>query len=117
MVFRGAAGLLLLLPAAAFASSAETPSLTSYLLKVGLSLVLLAAAGYAVVYFSDKREPLRAKGVLVILASLSLGRDVIFIVRCGPDVIAILSGKSGGRAIGRWRYEEWMAGVEEAGDG
>ncbi len=53
----------------------------------------------------------------MILASLSLGRDVIFIVRCGPDVIAILSGKSGGRAIGRWRYEEWMAGAEEAGDG
>ncbi|MDI9371073.1 MAG: hypothetical protein GX181_02690 [Synergistaceae bacterium] len=113
MVFRGAAGLLLALPAAASASSADTPSLTSYLLKVGLSLALLAAAGYALVRLSGKRVPLQAKGVLVLLASLSLGRDVIFIVRCGPDVIAILSGKSGGRAIGRWRYDEWIAGVEE----
>jgi len=65
------------------------------------------------VFFHRRRVPLRAKGAVGLLASLSLGRDVIFIVRCGPDVIALLSGK----VIGRWRYEEWIAGVEGTQDG
>ncbi len=116
MVFRGAAGLLLFVPAAAFASSGEAPSLTSYLVKVGLSIALLALAGYSMVFFSGRRASFRPKGTLGLLASLSLGRDVLFIVRCGPDVLALLSGKNGARVIGRWRYEEWMAGWNETPD-
>ena len=92
-------------------------SLVSYLLKVGLSIALLAVGGYVLVFFHRRRAPLRAKGAVGLLASLSLGRDVIFIVRCGPDVIALLSGRNGGRVIGRWRYEVWIAGVEGTQDG
>ena len=116
MLCRGAAGLLLCFPAAAFASSMEAPSLTSYLVKVGLSLALLAIAGYLVVLFSGRRAPLRTKGVLSVLASLPLGRDVLFVVRCGPDVMAILSGKNGACVIGRWRYEEWQVDRNETSD-
>ncbi len=116
MVCRGAAGLLLFVPSAAFASSMEAPSLTSYLLKVGLSLALLAIAGYLVVFFSGRRAPLRTKGALSVVASLPLGRDVLFVVRCGPDVIAVLSGKNGARVIGRWRYEEWQVDWNETSD-
>ena len=116
MVCRGAAGLLLFVPSAAFASSMEAPSLTSYLLKVGLSLALLAIAGYLVVFFSGRRAPLRTKGALSVVASLPLGRDVVFVFRCGPDVIALLSGKNGARVIGRWRYEEWQVDWNETSD-
>lgn len=108
--------MLLFVPSAAFASSMEAPSLTSYLLKVGLSLALLAIAGYLVVFFSGRRAPLRTKGALSVVASLPLGRDVLFVVRCGPDVIAVLSGKNGARVIGRWRFEEWLVDWNETSD-
>ena len=43
-----------------------------------------------------------------VLASLSLGKGVFFVVRCGPDVLAFTFG-SGGQSclMGRWSYEEW----------
>ena len=109
MIFRGAVPVLLTVPSVAFASSMEAPSLTNYLLKVGLSVALLAIGGYAVLFFSGRRAPFRTRGALSVVASLSLGRDAVVVVRCGPDVIALLSGKNGSRVIGRWRYEEWVA--------
>jgi hypothetical protein len=115
-MFRGAAGIVLLLPVAAYASSQETTSLTGYLIKIGLGLGLFALAGYAAVFFSGRRRPFQAKGTLCLLASLPLGRDVLFVVRCGPDAIAILSGGNGSRVIGRWRYEEWLASWNETSE-
>jgi acyl-CoA-binding protein len=42
-----------------------------------------------------------------IMASLPLGKDVFFVLRCGPEVFALTSGSGGTRLISRWKYEEW----------
>ncbi|NLB82880.1 MAG: hypothetical protein GX791_01410 [Synergistaceae bacterium] len=83
------------------------------MLRIGLSLTLLALTGYGVVLYTRRRTPGRTSGNLKILASLPLGRDVLFLVRCGPDVLAITTGSAGARVIGRWRYEEWIRSTDE----
>ena len=48
-------------------------------------------------------------GVAVkLLTSLPLGKDVFFVVRCGPDVLAFTLGAGGACLMGRWKYEEWL---------
>jgi hypothetical protein len=86
------------------------------MLRIGLSLALLALAGYGAVFYTRRRMPGRISGNLKILASLPLGRDVLFLVRCGPVVLAIATGSAGSRVIGRWKYEEWIRStIEEPG--
>jgi len=48
-----------------------------------------------------------------VIASLPIGKDVFFILRCGPDVFALTSGHTGTRLIGRWKYEEWLGWEEK----
>ena len=44
-----------------------------------------------------------------IIASLRLSvRDMFFVVRCGPDVVAFTVGSSGSNLVGRWTYEQWV---------
>lgn len=112
MFFPGAAGIILSLPVAATASG-EAPSLTAYMIKIGLSVALFAIAGYGVVLWSRRTAPLMAKGTVKVLTSLPLGKDVLFVVRCGPDVIVLTSGGTGTRVIGRWRYEDWIKYEQE----
>lgn len=108
-----AAAAFFLIPAAAEASSAESPSLTGYMIRIGLGLAILALAGYGAVVCSRRTAPLKAKGAVNILASLPLGKDVLFVVRLGPDVIVLASGGAGTRVIGRWRYEDWKQYEDE----
>jgi hypothetical protein len=42
---------------------------------------------------------------------LPLGRDSLYLILCGPEVIAIVSGKGGAVVVGRWDKNQW----EEAG--
>ena len=87
------------------------------MLRIGLSLALLALAGCGAVLYARRRMPARSGGGLKVLASLPLGRDVLFLVRCGPDVLAITTGSAGARVIGRWKYEEWSRwNHEESGN-
>ena len=83
-------------------------SLGAYLGKIILALVVLAVSCRLFLYIS-KRKGWIQKGSdkLYIISSLSLGRDVFFILRCGPDVIAVVSGQSGTRLMGRWKLEDW----------
>ena len=53
--------------------------------------------------------------VVKLLASLPLGKDALFVVRCGPDVIAFTLGTGGACLMGRWRYEEWVCAKREPG--
>ncbi|MDR1875274.1 MAG: hypothetical protein LBQ90_09735 [Synergistaceae bacterium] len=48
------------------------------------------------------------------MASLPLGKDVFFVLRCGPEVFALTSGAGGTRLICRWKYEEWLRYDEKA---
>jgi hypothetical protein len=51
-----------------------------------------------------------------IISSLPLGRDVFFVVRCGPEVFALSVGNSGTRVIGRWDYERWIASQKQSSE-
>ena len=43
-----------------------------------------------------------------IISSLRLsGRDVFYVIKCGPEVLAIIVGSSGANLIGKWSDEEW----------
>jgi hypothetical protein len=57
---------------------------------------------------------------LQVIAASSLGRDMVYIVRTGPQVAAILVSRSGSVVIGRWSAEEWddyESAAEAAGRG
>ncbi|MCL2146259.1 MAG: hypothetical protein FWH52_00505 [Synergistaceae bacterium] len=90
-------------------------SIGAYLGKVILALVVLAFSGWLFLLVS-KRKGWIQKGSenLYIISSLSLGRDVFFVLRCGPEVIAIVSGPSGTRLMGRWTLKEWNTSEKES---
>ena len=84
-------------------------SLVAYLVRVSLALAVLALCALFLVRCSKKRGRGVRDGVAVeLLASLPVGRDVFFVVRCGPDVLAFTSGANGTCLMGRWKYEEWF---------
>jgi hypothetical protein len=89
-------------------------SLGAYLSKVILALVILAIAGWLLLYIS-KRKGWIQKGSdkLYIVSSLSLGREIFIVIRCGPEIIAIVSGPSGSKLMGRWGIEEWSDSERE----
>ena len=83
-------------------------SLGAYLGKVILALVVLAVSCWLFLCIS-KRKGWIQKGSdkLYIISSLSLGRDVFFIIRCGPEIIAVVTGHSGTKLMGKWKLEDW----------
>ena len=89
-------------------------SIGAYLGKVILALVVLAFSGWLFLLIS-KRKGWIQKGSdkLYIISSLSLGRDVFFILRCGPEVIAIVTGPSGTRLMGKWKLKDWNISEKE----
>ncbi|MDO4786622.1 MAG: hypothetical protein Q4A13_06720 [Fretibacterium sp.] len=88
--------------------------LFAYVTRVLLALGVLSICAVVLVRFSRRRGGSGGSGASVkVLASLPLGRDVFFVVRCGPDVLAFTSGGGGARLMGRWKYEEWVGSNEE----
>ncbi|MDR1648781.1 MAG: hypothetical protein LBR71_00845 [Synergistaceae bacterium] len=76
---------------------------------MALALAVMAVAAVAVVRFARSGGRIRLSGARVeVMASLPLGKDVFFVLRCGPEVFALTSGHTGTRLIGRWKYEEWL---------
>jgi hypothetical protein len=74
----------------------------------------MAASAYVVVFFARRKGWTGRKNAqIAVMASLPLGRDVFFVLRCGPEVFALTSGPSGARLMGRWKYEEWVRLEEE----
>ena len=83
-------------------------SLTAYLVRVSLALALLLAAAFFIKLKFNKLRGFAMSAAVEILASLSLGKDAFFVVRCGPDVIAFITGAGGASVIGRWKYDDWI---------
>lgn len=84
-------------------------SIVSYLIRVSLALAVLSLCAFVLVRYGKKRRHgVRDVRAAELLASLPVGRDVFFVVRCGPDVVAFVSGTGGARFMGRWKYEEWI---------
>ena len=100
--------LCLLAPSLALADARDfDATLTGYAVKMFLALFFLGAAGFAAVRFLPGKYRAGGKGRLKLLGALNLGRDVVYLVRIGPDVIALVSGKTGSSVVGRWSAEEW----------
>jgi hypothetical protein len=90
-------------------------ALAGYMTRVILALLLLGAAGYAAAKFLPKRFRSGAGGDLRMLGAINLGRDMVYLLQAGPDVIALFVGKNGATLLGRWGLEEW--GDYEASSG
>jgi hypothetical protein len=92
----------------AFASVEDVDvSLAGYVTRMVLALALLCACGYLAVRYVPGRFKANSGGRLKLIGALNLGRDMVYIIRAGPDVIAVLSCKNGVMVIGRWSGEEW----------
>jgi hypothetical protein len=78
-----------------------------YVTRMILALVVLGLLGYAAVKFLPGRFISPSRGHLKVIGAISLGREMIYIVKTGPDVVAFLSGRGGATVLGRWGAEEW----------
>jgi hypothetical protein len=74
---------------------------------------MAVAAVVLVRFVKSGGRPGRSGARVEVMASLPLGKDVFFVLRCGPDVFALTSGHAGTHLIGRWKYEEWLRWEEE----
>ena len=86
------------------------PDFLSYLVRISLALCVLSLCAFFILRMRG-RSGVRGDAAVKLLASLPLGRDAFFVVRCGPDVLAFTSGTSGTCLMGRWKYEEWVCAV------
>jgi hypothetical protein len=81
---------------------------------MALALAVMAVLAVAVVRFAKRGGRIGRSGTRVeVMASLPLGKDVFFVLRCGPEVFALTSGHMGTRLMGRWKYEDWIRWEEE----
>ena len=105
----------IILPRALFAASEDviapmpdyTDALAGYITRIILALLLLGAAGWAAAKFLPKHFKSGARGDLRMLGAINLGRDMVYLLQAGPDVIALFVGKNGATLLGRWGVEEW----------
>jgi hypothetical protein len=93
--------------AAAEAAEDLTGAMTEYVTKMILALLLLCAAGYAAVKYLPGRLGGRGARHLKVISAVSLGREMVYIVKTGPEIVALFSGKAGAVVLGRWSLEEW----------
>ena len=97
------------LPASAAYAAVEDvdASLGGYVVRMVIALAVLCAAGYLAVRFLPGRLRPRSAGRLKLIGALNLGRDMVYVIQAGPDVIAVLTGRNGTAVLGRWSAEEW----------
>jgi hypothetical protein len=88
-------------------------SLLSYLLRVILAFAVMGAMAFFFVRHAKSKGWVKQNAHVEVIASLPIGKDVFFVLRCGPDVFALTSGQAGTRLIGRWKYEEWLGWEEK----
>ena len=84
-------------------------TLSGYVTRMVLALLLFGAAGYFAVKYLPSRFRLGAAGKLRLLGALNVGRDMIYVVQTGPRVVALFVGKATSSVIGSWSAEEWEA--------
>lgn len=97
----------------AIAAGEFDAAFSGYIARMILALAILGALGYVAVKFLPGYFAAGSRGHIKILGAASLGRDVIYITKTGPEVVAFISGRAGATVLGRWSLEEW--GDYEAG--
>ena len=85
-------------------------SLADYVFKAVTALIVMSVCAFFLVRYAKKNNiTLNGTRDAEILTSLRLtGRDIFFVVRCGPEVIAFTVGQGGACVMGRWNYDEWL---------
>ena len=73
----------------------------------------MGAGAYFFMRHAKNKGWMKQSTCVEVIASLPVGKDVFFVLRCGPDVFALTSGNAGTRLIGRWKYEEWIGWEEK----
>jgi hypothetical protein len=105
---KGALTLFFLATAKAAAAAPEfDEAFSGYVTRMLLALVVLGLLGYVAVKFLPGRFGSPSRGHLKVISAISLGRETIYIVKTGPDVVAFLSGRGEATVLGRWGAEEW----------
>jgi len=94
-------------------SIAGEPNLLLYVLRVAIALVVMVAGAFFFARYAKNKGWVKQNTHVEVIASLPVGKDVFFVLRCGPDVFALTSGHAGTRLIGRWKYEEWAEWEEK----
>ena len=75
--------------------------------RIIVAFLLLGVLAYFVLKFLPGRLGVMARGHIKIIGAVNLGRDMMYIARLGPEVVAFLCGRAGSVILGRWSAEEW----------
>lgn len=82
-------------------------ALSSYIANMALMLCLIFLLGYLGMKYLPKRFRSAASGKLKLLGAMPLGRDIVYLIRIGPDVVSIYVARGAVAVVGRWSVEEW----------
>jgi hypothetical protein len=91
-------------------AATSTSGLTTYFIRVMLALCLLVGISYILIRYIRPSIAVRESHNVKVIAALRLGREMLYIIQCGPDVIALLSGGNNSKVVGKWRKEDWLQG-------
>jgi len=91
----------------AWAASEFDAAFTGYVLRMALAVIVLGGVGYAAVKLLPGMFSARGRGHVRVLGMQNIGREMIYIVKTGPEVTAFVSGRAGSTVLGRWSLEEW----------
>jgi hypothetical protein len=80
---------------------------SGYVARIVLALLLLGVLAYFALKFLPGRLGQTSRGHIKIIGAVNLGRDMLYISRLGPEVVAFLNGRAGSVVLGRWSAEEW----------
>jgi hypothetical protein len=80
---------------------------SGYAAKMVLALLLLGALAYFALKFLPGRLGSMSRGHIKVICAVSLGRDMMYIARLGPQVVAFLCGRTGSTILAKWSAEEW----------
>jgi hypothetical protein len=82
-------------------------TLSGYVAKMALSLLLLLLLGFLAIKYLPGRFRVGAQGRLKLVGSLVLGRDAVYIVQTGPEIVALFVSRTNSTVMGRWTLDEW----------
>ena len=83
-------------------------TLSTYVAKMALSLLLLLLLGFLAIKYLPGRFRVGAQGKLKLVGTLALGRDAVYVVQTGPEVIALFVSRTNSTVMGRWPLAEWQ---------
>ena len=79
------------------------------MIRVIFILLVMSISAVIFVRYAKRHNKISKNTDVEVLASLRLsGRDIFYVIKCGSQVIAFVSGSSGACKLGDWNYEDWI---------